>query len=439
MLWCGTFQLAWNEMCELLGEDPSAEGGPPMVAILNRKSFTKDQLDEESYYAVAGIVGEGILKRIRKEMAEKFGDRAKPRLIPKPGSLPEGWWVAYAYLLKKLPFEWAFTRFDHGMRFGDTEVVSFGIYQYLEIQSDEVAMARQVAILDYRNRDDFVLELKTHSAQDRLILAKLPPLATLGETVDEVRSRVAQSVPTALGEFEDLEVPVIDFDITREYDELEHLLAVQRTQFRLDETGAVLESEGMAAGATTERSFVFDNPFLVLLERQGAEKPYFALWVANAELLVKAPPPPKSEKEPELPAEFGGFGGFGSPGGFGGQSSLPSSLDSEVSATVAAYRMFFAYELICHHRGRTGMLPLSSPTDLQDVSRVDDLTNEGIPSQIDVDPWGRPFHLALDADGDGVVTVENRKLDCGFLMWSDGPNETNDGCTGDDIWVALPL
>jgi len=31
---------------------------------------------------------------------------------------------------------------------------------------------------------------------------------------------------------------------------------------------------------------IFDKPFLVVLRREGAKAPYFALWVDNAELLV---------------------------------------------------------------------------------------------------------------------------------------------------------
>ena len=32
---------------------------------------------------------------------------------------------------------------------------------------------------------------------------------------------------------------------------------------------------------------IFDKPFLIILERANAKMPYFALWVDNAELLVR--------------------------------------------------------------------------------------------------------------------------------------------------------
>ncbi|GAG63195.1 unnamed protein product, partial [marine sediment metagenome] len=58
-------------------------------------------------------------------------------------------------------------------------------------------------------------------------------------------------------------------------------------KFNLDERGAELESDATAVfGGMPFRHFSFTKPFLVLLMRKGAEKPYFVLWVANAEVLV---------------------------------------------------------------------------------------------------------------------------------------------------------
>jgi len=65
-------------------------------------------------------------------------------------------------------------------------------------------------------------------------------------------------------------------------------LALQNIRFRLDERGAILKSEAaMAACLPNEpRQFIFDKPFLILLERHDAAQPYFALWVDNPELLA---------------------------------------------------------------------------------------------------------------------------------------------------------
>jgi hypothetical protein len=68
------------------------------------------------------------------------------------------------------------------------------------------------------------------------------------------------------------------------------VLAMQTIRFRLDDRGATLKSEAALAqkAATPEklRRFIFDKPFLILLERRDAARPYLAIWVDIPELLV---------------------------------------------------------------------------------------------------------------------------------------------------------
>lgn len=300
VLWCTTFQLAWNELCDLSGGPISMESAPPMVAVLNKRTASKDDLDEASYVALAGLRGEGIYEKIRNELDEKFGGGASPELFE---SVPRRDWVTYAYLFKALPFEWAFKRWHNGMVFEGYWVDCFGIFEYNDRDENAVRVANQVAVVDHQNDDDFIVELTTRAKDDRLVLAKVPPDDSLAETVTMVRQRMAKAEPTKMRSAESLSVPVLDFDILREYSELygrpigarsqevdatEFGYACQSIRFRLDETGAVLKSESIDAEVDTPRSLVFDKPFLILLQRRGADNPYFALWVGNPELLVPA-------------------------------------------------------------------------------------------------------------------------------------------------------
>ena len=68
---------------------------------------------------------------------------------------------------------------------------------------------------------------------------------------------------------------------------------VQSIRFKLDESGAVLKSEArICVEACKEVSkieppdLIFDKPFLVLLKCTASDKPYFAMWVDNAEILT---------------------------------------------------------------------------------------------------------------------------------------------------------
>lgn len=298
VLWCNTFQLAWNEFCDLTGGPVQMESAPSIVPILNGRAVSKEDLDENSYVALAGLASEGIYEKIQKELEKKFKGQANPELLD---STPKMTWVTYAYLFKELPFQWAFTRFHERLIFGNYYVDSFGINQLTNIQKDEVKMASQVTILDYNNEDDFVIELKTQVKEDRLILAKVSPEKTLRDIISVVEKRIEKAVPTQMDEMSDLFVPVLDFDILHEYSELyshpihtidkkldgtEITVALQSTRFRLDERGAILKSESIFAAGLAPRNLVFDKPFLILLKRYDAQNPYFALWIGNTELLV---------------------------------------------------------------------------------------------------------------------------------------------------------
>jgi len=185
VVWCSTFQLAWNELCDLAGGPIQMENPPAMVAFLNRKEASKEDLDEASYVAMAGLAEDGIHEKIRKELDRKFHGQANPALL---NSLPEAGWVTYAYLFKDLPFEWAFTRFRRELSFEGRMVDCFGIK---DPGPDEEKMASQVAVLDYQNNDDLIVELRTKASDERLILAKVPRKPSLGKTIAAVQQRIA--------------------------------------------------------------------------------------------------------------------------------------------------------------------------------------------------------------------------------------------------------
>ena len=297
LLWCNTYQLAWNELCRLVGGSISMEHAPSIVAKLNERTVSKEDIDQGSYVAMVGLAKEDIYNKILNQLDEKFQGRANPALFK---SVPPMDWIAYAYLFKSLPFEWAFTRFHNNLRFEGYYVDSFGIKQLMDFDAAELKMASQVQILDYNNVDDFIIELKTRAEDDRLILAKVQPQTTLGDTVKMVEHRIINAKPGKIGLSSNLYIPILNFDILREYSEFYERriktsntlidgttigYAAQSVRFRLDETGAVLKSEAIIVPAMG-MGLVFDKPFLILLKRREANNPYFALWVGNAELLI---------------------------------------------------------------------------------------------------------------------------------------------------------
>jgi hypothetical protein len=304
VLWCGTFQLAWNELCDLSGEPVELEPASTMAEVLNRQTTTRQDLDKSSYVAKAGLANRGTFEKIQKELNAKFNGQASPNLLPILGSTPRDVFITYAYLFKELPFRWKFRRFHDNLEFEEKEVDSFGIRHYSSGSRNDARMASQVAVIDYIDSDDFIVELKTRSKEDRLLLAKVVPQSTLADTIAAVKDRVDSAEPAPMQDGTDLMIPILNFDIQQQYSELEGrrissssrkldgkelFVAAQSIRFRLDERGAVLKSEaagGGGFGGMPNKNLVFDKPFLILLQRNRAENPYFAMWVGNAELLV---------------------------------------------------------------------------------------------------------------------------------------------------------
>lgn len=63
--------------------------------------------------------------------------------------------------------------------------------------------------------------------------------------------------------------------------------AMQTVEFRLERSGVELESEAGVAIRGLTPDFYFDHPFLIVVKKRGAERPFFVMWVDNAELLCK--------------------------------------------------------------------------------------------------------------------------------------------------------
>jgi hypothetical protein len=309
VLWCSTFQLVWNETCRYAGGDIRLKDEPPIVAALNKKIGNEKDVDAASCLVISGLVQDGVVEKIRRELDRKFQGQSDPDLLNRiENKLPPNGWLAYAYLFRELHFEHPFKRLEEPLSFSSVKVTSFGLKKVSYEQGDYLR-ARQVEIMDYNSNEDFILSLKPTAKNERILLAKIAPADTLLNTIETVRSRIASIAVNdqrkELEEEETIEIPILNFDLLNEYDEFKGkqivtpgslqgtpiLLALQSIRFRLDEKGAMLKSQAIIPCSVDgdelkPRQFIFDKPFLILLERKGAPQPYFALWVDNPELLV---------------------------------------------------------------------------------------------------------------------------------------------------------
>jgi len=310
VIWCATFQLAWNEAIQLVGEKLRFLNEPALIPYLNQENFTRHDLSPASYVALADFYRNNVTQKISDALQDTFHGAQWQELIPTPNPHPyPSDFVAYAYLFKNLAFAWPFQDNDP-IIFAGKPVKNFGYLRDADKLPADVL--QQVAIYDYQSPDNFVLTLKTKAAGDQLILAKIPPAATLDATIAGVLQRIAGHTPEPSRTSDQLAVPKLNFRFDKSFIKLQGLVldpspaakihsqltiarAQQIVRFQLNEKGAVLKSEAIMEMRTLAIArpldahvMIFDKPFLILMKQTDSPHPYFAIWVGNPSLLLPA-------------------------------------------------------------------------------------------------------------------------------------------------------
>jgi hypothetical protein len=153
------------------------------------------------------------------------------------------------------------------------------------------------------------VDLDRHSTPNQVVLARVERKGTLAETFDEAQRRIKAGRDRSPGEqnpleFEDtLLVPNMNWKVRHEFPELlgedkalkcdgrlwPMEVAEQITAFRFEQAGIRIGSSSRIEAKSEikhgPRDFHFNRPFLLYLKKRNSERPFFVMWVDNAELL----------------------------------------------------------------------------------------------------------------------------------------------------------
>lgn len=322
LIWCATAPLAWDALREHLGGPLELPGGNATLAALNRSSFDASVLEPGSYVVGAGSLGDGTLERLQQELIDDFGEGRDPVLDRLAQDALAGTPFTYAFLFKSLEWHVEFEQLPEALEFRwheptpedpsappmarrreqRTGVRAFGLGKYDPHKFEwHQKMAEQIRIYESEDTDEFAVDLGSEDQGDRILLARVDP----GETLEDTVARALELASRAPGKMRDedsLRVPLIDFDLDHRFQLTDAesagdapasmAAALQKVRFRLDHRGALLKSRfhyilGMGMVPPEPRKLHFDQPFLVLM-READRPAYFAMWVANPELLVAA-------------------------------------------------------------------------------------------------------------------------------------------------------
>ena len=311
VIWCGSFQIAWNRLKDDIIKEPiglkNAEG---VAARLNNAKQSEADLPPGSYYAAAGWVAEGIVAKIQQQMARQFPSVPKPTFDVSEQAL-----MAYAYLTANVKFTIPFFESTKAFVFTDSarkrvSVGSFGIRAedhdaYLKLREQVEILYTSYSGPNRSKPDEFIIDPCRDSKPNRIILACVPPKATLAETLADVEAKTGAwkgDYEREVNATDDVLVPNMFWRLRHRFTELEGqdkiLLnatgkglwlaeASQLIEFKLDRCGAELASEAKIIYKCGLRSFLFNRPFLIIMKKRGAKHPFFVMWVDNAELLAK--------------------------------------------------------------------------------------------------------------------------------------------------------
>jgi hypothetical protein len=304
VVYCSTFQLAWNDMKnDIVKEDIRLERSLPLVRHLNRGRATRSDISERDYFAVAGPGGDELVDTVNRTLREKFG-RDAPQI---GGEYRDAEIIlAYAFLRKNLRFARPFNGFTKPVTFftsdGKIQIEGFGIDGYPERRHRTAG--EQVEIVDYKDYGNFIIRLASTHPDDEIVLASVPRGGTLRETYEDVNSRVERSAPRPMEENDVLVIPRLNVSIRHSYSPLLGLYlmnkgfeeyfvdeARQDIDFRMDEYGVTVDSEARfviekKGPPPDHKLLVFNKPFMLYLKKKDGTHPYFVVWVENEELMI---------------------------------------------------------------------------------------------------------------------------------------------------------
>lgn len=273
-IWCITLELAWRKAVAEVFQGPiELERHQDLVDRLNASQANWDGLPTDQLQLV--------VKQVR--------DDAYLQVTRVSG-----------HLKARVPFTIPFFENPLPLNFGvgdDYERVScFGLGPgpYLQLR-------RQVSVL-FDDGGHFALDPCRTSHPFRLILAAVPPQASLQQTIESVRDRCRHGHQRTLGSQDSLLIPNQSWDIQHHFRELSGVLVrppyggtldiSQQIRFQLDRSGAELLSQVDLLAAFMKcgppRQYHFSHPFLLYLESRASGQVVFAAWIQNSELLIPA-------------------------------------------------------------------------------------------------------------------------------------------------------
>jgi hypothetical protein len=296
-LWCSSFLMAWKSNGGGRVGNDNAD-----FARLNWAQVSEDDFPLSTVYSQAGQYNQELIDKIQSEMAVRFPNRPVPKLGDGGGGI-----LAYAYLESAMRFEQAYLDNSQPCAFKSpnelwTSVKTFGISGGNSEQRR--ALQRQLKVV-YSSLEEntgpavakeCIVDLCSNSKSDQLLLARISRQDTLEAMLKDVEAKLKLNRSRPLYKNDKLFVPNLSLKTSHRFAELEKdaiSFASQTIQYRLNRKGAELASEAEIVWKSEPPpepgpvEYRFDQPFLLVMKKRGAPRPYFVAWITSTEFMDK--------------------------------------------------------------------------------------------------------------------------------------------------------
>jgi len=306
-VWCGTFQLVWNDMKnEVVKKDIVFDPQLEVADNLNLEEFNTNMISEEYYYKKYGLKTLELKAEIEKGISDKFNETSDiledfdwtEDGLNDPNNPDMQRYFFYVMLRRSFEFLNEFDELEKGT-FGNkyNDIEYFGVDE----KSDK-KLGEQIDVLYYNSENDFAVILNTKQG-DEVIFVKAPK----GDDFREIYDNMIEEGDNYKGNTgffttDEIKIPKIKLNEKKEYEELAGkpfatndplhpvaiiVKAIQTIQFELNAKGGEIKSEAAidmvkATGMLEElpepepRYFYVDDTFAIFLREKGKDMPYFA-------------------------------------------------------------------------------------------------------------------------------------------------------------------
>jgi hypothetical protein len=284
VIYAPTLLFAYNEIRKQMPDIHVAEdkGTEDIMKLNDSKSF-KNSLDTNEYKTEISITDEEIKAKASFNIHLSFDPVLKSFPLYFKGERVEGF----------------------GMEYYDKELV------------------KNINILYYQDDDNFIFSIRSKEDNNELIFVKglltadkssLAKIISTYESYTMIGKDASKSKKDkwkyAFKDGENMEIPKLNFNLEKNYKTIEGqqivsknkwydiIKAYQRTALKLDETGAIVESDAEMSACTAAidsipapfevfKHFILDNTFFLIIKHTDQLNPYFVMKVDNTELMKK--------------------------------------------------------------------------------------------------------------------------------------------------------